>query len=88
MYVTDKGERFIVYAPPPLANPEELKQYPSPTDGWLDHHRDFIKYDPKVPELLDSLPVHGAAAKRPYQFVSAFFGILSCLFSCGTKIIL
>ena len=88
LYVTDKDERFIVYAPPPLANPEELKQYPSPTDGWLDHHRDFIKYDPKVPELLDSLPVHGAAAKRPYQFVSAFFGILSCLFSCGAKIIL
>ncbi|KAM5533121.1 hypothetical protein V8D89_013169 [Ganoderma adspersum] len=87
LYVTDKDERFIVYAPPPLANPEELKQYPSPTDGWLDHHRDFIKYDPKVPELLDSLPVHGAAAKRPYQFVSAY-NILVCLFSGGTKRIL
>ncbi|PIL22317.1 hypothetical protein GSI_15005 [Ganoderma sinense ZZ0214-1] len=68
LYVTDKDERFIVYAPPQLANPEELKQYPSPTDGWLDHHGDFVKYDPKVPELLDSLPVHGAAAKRPYQY--------------------
>ncbi|KAI1793221.1 hypothetical protein LXA43DRAFT_1001426 [Ganoderma leucocontextum] len=67
LYVTDKDERFIVYAPRSLANPEELKQYPSATDGWLDHRGDFIKYDPKVPELLDSLPVHGEAPKRPYQ---------------------
>ena len=88
LYVTDKDERFIVYAPPPLANPEELKQYPSPTDGWLGHRGDFIKYDPKVPELLDSLPVHGAAAKRPYQYVSAVFWHVYVLFQILTGLCL
>ncbi|EJF63806.1 hypothetical protein DICSQDRAFT_179054 [Dichomitus squalens LYAD-421 SS1] len=67
LYVTDKGERFIVYALRHLANPEELRQYPAPTEGWLDHRGDFIKYDPKVPELLDSLPVQGDIPKRPYS---------------------
>ncbi|RDX54661.1 hypothetical protein OH76DRAFT_1478925 [Lentinus brumalis] len=67
LYVTDKGERFIVYAPHHLANPEELKNYPSPTEGWLDHRRHFIKYDPSVPELLDSLPLQGRSPVRPYS---------------------
>ena len=71
--MTDKGERFIVYAPRSLANPEDLRQYPAPTEGWSDYRGDFIKYDPKVPELLDSLPVQGEAPKRPYSSVSGVF---------------
>ncbi|RPD65662.1 hypothetical protein L226DRAFT_594088 [Lentinus tigrinus ALCF2SS1-7] len=67
LYVTDKGERFIVYAPHHLANPEELKNYPAPTEGFMDHHRHFVKYDPSVPELLDSLPLQGKSPVRPYS---------------------
>ena len=77
LYVTDKGERFIVYAPHHLANPEELKTYPSPTEGWRDHRGDFIKYDGSVPELLDSLPLQGRSPLRPYSSVS-------CWFSCSS----
>ena len=80
LYVTDKGERFIVYAPHHLANPEELKYYPSPTEGFLDHNRNFIKYDPSVPELLDSLPLQGRSPARPYSSVSLFGEVtLFCL---------
>ncbi|KAI8986758.1 hypothetical protein BD414DRAFT_416020 [Trametes punicea] len=70
LYIDERGQRFIVYAPRHLANPEELKHYPSPTEGWKDHHGNFMKYDPNVPELLDSLPLHGEPPTRPYQQVS------------------
>ncbi|KAI0360532.1 hypothetical protein OH77DRAFT_1470565 [Trametes cingulata] len=70
LYVSESGERFIVYAPSGAANPPELKHYPSPTEGWRDHHGNFIRYDPNVPELLDSLPLHGQSPRRPYhQFI-------------------
>ncbi|KAI0827082.1 hypothetical protein BC628DRAFT_1418674 [Trametes gibbosa] len=67
LFVNDRQERYIVYAPQHLANPEDLKHYPSPTDGWQDHLGNFMKYDPGVPELRDSLPVHGLPATRPYK---------------------
>ncbi|KAI0646442.1 hypothetical protein C8Q79DRAFT_1010069 [Trametes meyenii] len=67
LYVTEQGHRYVVYAPRHLANPEDLKHYPSPTEGWKDHNGSFIKYDPVVPELLDSLPLHGEEPSRPYQ---------------------
>lgn len=64
------GKKYIVYAPRARANPEELAQYPSPTDGWMDHRGRTIRYDPSVPELPDSLPLHGEPPLKPYeQFV-------------------
>ncbi|KAL1941747.1 hypothetical protein VTO73DRAFT_6747 [Trametes versicolor] len=67
LHVNENGERRIVYAPRHLANPEDLKYYPSPTEGWRDHHGNHIRYDPNVPELQDSLPLHGEPPARPYQ---------------------
>ena len=50
------------------ANPRELENYPAPTDGYVDHHGNFVKYDPTRKELPESLPrykqVWGELARR------------------------
>ena len=65
LFIDEEGRRFIVYAPRHLANPADLKDYPSPTEGFRDHHGNTLKYDPGVPELMDSLAVHWEAPRRP-----------------------
>ncbi|KAI0635308.1 hypothetical protein C8Q77DRAFT_1156615 [Trametes polyzona] len=67
LYMNEHGERWVVYAPRHLANPEELKGYPSPTEGWMDHRGSRLRYDGSVRELKDSLPHHGEPPLRPYQ---------------------
>ena len=73
LYVTDKGKRFIMYAPHDLANPQELKTYPSSTEEWRNHRGDLIKYDGSVLEPLDCLPGQGRSPLRPCSSVSAAF---------------
>ena len=68
--MTERGEKFIVYAPRDAANPDDLRAYPKPTEGFQDHRGEFIKYDPNTPELLDSLPRQGQPPVRPYSEVS------------------
>ncbi|KZT68888.1 hypothetical protein DAEQUDRAFT_305168 [Daedalea quercina L-15889] len=65
--VYDQNRWCIVYAPRTRANPPELSHYPSPVDGFMDHHGQKAKYDPNVPELPESLPLHGEPPKRPYH---------------------
>ncbi|CDO73684.1 hypothetical protein BN946_scf185015.g12 [Trametes cinnabarina] len=67
LHIDPHGNRFVVYAPRHLANPEELRHYPSPTEGWRDHLGHIIKYDSTVKELDESLPRHGEPPTRPYQ---------------------
>lgn len=76
--------RYIVYAPRKHANPDELHEYPLPTQGFMDHHRDFIKYDPNTPEYPDSLPKHGEPPVMPYETVSSslLFCVLVTYFAC------
>ncbi|KAH8097030.1 hypothetical protein BXZ70DRAFT_306155 [Cristinia sonorae] len=66
-HVKGGSDRFIVYAPSHLANPPELQDYPSPTVGFMNHHGKFVKYDPTIPELPQSLPVHGQPPVQPYE---------------------
>ncbi|KAH9834478.1 uncharacterized protein C8Q71DRAFT_859473 [Rhodofomes roseus] len=57
--VYDLSRWCIVYAPRNLASPSELAQYPSPLDGFMNHHGQKVKYDPNVPKLPESLLLHG-----------------------------
>ncbi|KAI0937531.1 hypothetical protein AcV7_003535 [Taiwanofungus camphoratus] len=63
----ERNGQYIVYAPRTLANPSELVHYPIPTEGFMDHLGNKIKYDPNVPELPQSLPLHGEPPSRPYE---------------------
>ncbi|KAG6875012.1 hypothetical protein C0992_005554 [Termitomyces sp. T32_za158] len=61
------NEGYLVFAPPGQAFPDELSTYPE---------RDFqddlgfrIAFDPKRPELPESLPRHGQPAQKPYKDV-------------------
>ncbi|KAL6305978.1 hypothetical protein BKA93DRAFT_190462 [Sparassis latifolia] len=65
--IVEKDRQFIVYAPRSLANPSDLAQYPTPTEGFMDQFGNKIKYDPTVPELSESLPLHGEPPKQPYD---------------------
>lgn len=69
------SEMYIVYAPRALANPPELNDYPSATEGFRNHEGKHVKYDPNIPELPDSLPRHGEEPRYPYESVSR----LTCL---------
>ncbi|CAL1709049.1 unnamed protein product [Somion occarium] len=59
--------KYIVYAPRTQANPPELSHYPSPTEGFMDDQGRTVKYDPSIPELPESLPLHGEEPARPYE---------------------
>ncbi|KAH9941229.1 uncharacterized protein BXZ73DRAFT_75188 [Epithele typhae] len=63
LYFTEYGEKYVVYAPRALANPSDLKDYPNPIEGWRNHRGETVKYDPNVPELIDS---RGSNPIRPY----------------------
>ena len=70
------NDMYVVYAPPNRANPQELQSYPSPTEGYLDHHGTFIKYDATRRELPESLPREGRPPTFPYDKVSELSLIL------------
>ncbi|KZT10392.1 uncharacterized protein LAESUDRAFT_711585 [Laetiporus sulphureus 93-53] len=59
--------QYIVYAPQQLANPHDLSRYPQATQGFMDHRGRTVKYDPRIPELPASLPLHGEPPARPYE---------------------
>lgn len=61
---------YVVYAPAELAYPDELKDYPHEDVGYRDEFGSELKYDPDRPELLDSLPLKGKPAVKPYRSVS------------------
>ncbi|PCH44955.1 hypothetical protein WOLCODRAFT_139346 [Wolfiporia cocos MD-104 SS10] len=65
--LVENNGTFIVYAPHNKASPRELAQYPSPLEGFMDHHGHRAGYDPSVPELPESLPRHGEPPLRPYD---------------------
>ncbi|KAK0232419.1 hypothetical protein EDD85DRAFT_775196 [Armillaria nabsnona] len=62
----------VVYAPPHLSHPAELKNYPRTKDGYMNHEGAFMKQSPNWTELQDSLPRFGRPPVRPYESVSAF----------------
>ena len=64
-------DKYVVYAPQGRANPPELENYPAPTNGYLDHHGNFVKYDPTRKELPESLPRQGLPPLLPYDKVSS-----------------
>ena len=64
-------DKYVVYAPPGHTNPPDLKGYPSATDGYMDHYGNFLKYDPTLRELPESLPRQGQPPQLPYDKVSS-----------------
>jgi hypothetical protein len=64
-------DKYVVYAPQGRANPPELENYPAPTNGYLDHLGNFVKYDPTRKELPESLPRQGLPPLLPYDKVSS-----------------
>jgi len=60
-------EGYIVYAPPDKAHPEELKDYPEDGVGYENGFGHIGLFDPKRPELPESLPRHGQPPERPYS---------------------
>ena len=62
-------DKYVVYAPHNRANPQELKGYPAPTEGYKDHYGNFVKYDPLRSELPESLPRQGLPPVLPYDKV-------------------
>ncbi|GLB39288.1 hypothetical protein LshimejAT787_0604500 [Lyophyllum shimeji] len=64
-HVTKEG--YIVYAPPDQAFPEELKDYPEDGVAYENGFGHIGLFDPKRPELPESLPRHGQPPERPYS---------------------
>ena len=62
-------DKYVVYAPHDRANPQELKGYPAPSEGFKDHFGNFVKYDPSLRELPESLPRQGLPPVLPYEKV-------------------
>ncbi|KAH9933915.1 uncharacterized protein B0H18DRAFT_982749 [Fomitopsis serialis] len=71
-YWNRRGDHLVYDQNRDMANPPELAHHPSPIDGFMDHHGQKVKYDPNVPELPESLPLHGEPPKRPYKEVCIF----------------
>ena len=62
---------YIVFPPPSMQYPGELRTYPFENEGYQDHHGQFIAYV-RRPELPQSLPKHGNPPERPYESVCFF----------------
>ncbi|KAJ7269921.1 hypothetical protein C8J57DRAFT_323629 [Mycena rebaudengoi] len=58
---------YIVFAPPSLAYPAELNDYPPETVGYRDHLGRMVPYRASRPELPESLPRFGQPPRRPYE---------------------
>ncbi|KIM42099.1 hypothetical protein M413DRAFT_127036 [Hebeloma cylindrosporum] len=57
---------YIVYSPPHLAFPPDLRMYPTEDQGYLDHNGIYTPAR-AWPELLESLPVKGRNPELPYE---------------------
>jgi len=62
---------YVVFPPPSMQYPEELRTYPFETQGYQDHSGFFIAYV-RRPELPQSLSKHGKSPERPYKSVCFF----------------
>ena len=62
---------YLVFPPPRMQYPEELRMYPFENEGYQDHSGLFIAYV-KRQELPQSLPKHGNPPERPYESVCCF----------------
>ncbi|KAF5380157.1 hypothetical protein D9615_006140 [Tricholomella constricta] len=60
-------EGYIVYAPPDKTYPDDLKDYPEDGVGYENGFGHIGLFDPKRPELPESLPRHGQPPVRPYN---------------------
>ncbi|KAJ3527660.1 hypothetical protein NM688_g8100 [Phlebia brevispora] len=58
---------YVVHAPSHLAYPSELSTYPSPWEGWINHHGHLIAHDPAVTEMPESVPHDGKPPVLPYK---------------------
>ncbi|KIM38387.1 hypothetical protein M413DRAFT_30219 [Hebeloma cylindrosporum] len=63
-HLTSDG--YIVYPPPRMQYPEELRMYPFENEGYQDHCGQFISYVRRT-ELPQSLSKHGKPPERPYE---------------------
>ena len=61
---------YLVFPPPKMQYPEELRVYPFENEGYQDHSGLFIAYVSRQ-ELPQSLPKQGNPPERPYE--SVFF---------------
>jgi hypothetical protein len=59
---------YVVFPPPKMWYPEELRMYPSETQGYQDHCGLSIAYV-RRPEHPQSLSKHGEPPERPYESV-------------------
>lgn len=57
----------VVYAPPQLSHPPDLKSYPRTKDGYMNHEGAFMKQSRNWTELQDSLPRFGRPPVKPYE---------------------
>jgi hypothetical protein len=62
---------YVVFPPPRMQYPEELRMYPFENQGYQDQSGLFIAYV-RRPELPQSLPKHGKPPERPYESVCFF----------------
>jgi hypothetical protein len=62
---------YVVFPPPKMWYPEELRTYPSETQGYQDHSGLSIAYV-RRPEHPQSLSKHGEPPERPYESVCFF----------------
>jgi len=66
-------EGYLVFAPPNMQYPDDLKTYPLENVGYRDHTGLFTAYVPRRPELPQSLPKRGKPPEYPYESVRFFF---------------
>jgi hypothetical protein len=69
-HLTPNG--YIVFPPPKMQYPEELRMYPFENQGYQDHTGLFIAYVRRR-EHPQSLSKHGQPPERPYESVCFFF---------------
>ena len=63
---------YVVFPPPNMQYPVELRMYPFENVGYQDHFGQSIAYV-RRPELPQSLPKHGNPPECPYESVCFFF---------------
>jgi hypothetical protein len=63
---------YLVFPPPKMQYPEELRSYPFENQGYQDHSGLFIAYIRRS-ELPQSLSKHGKPPERPYESVCFLF---------------
>lgn len=78
---------YIVYAPPNMADPEELKDYPEAGDAYKDNFGTIVEHNPDRPELPESLPRYGKPPEQPYASVrDVHFSLLLFVFGAVREV--